>query len=563
MRFLILLILISCSALAQSNYPKDYFRSPLDIPIAIAGSFGELRPNHFHSGIDFRTQQKEGLPVFASADGFVSRIKISTGGYGKSFYIDHPNGFTTVYAHLQNGNEAIQKIVLAKHYDSKAYEIEIFPKPNEIIVKKGDVIGYSGNTGSSGGPHLHFEIRDTKTEFVINPLFFGFDNTFIDTKPPTVLGLMAYAIDDASYVNGSSKPIALGLALQDDGTYLSSKIIANGNIAFGINAHDLSDGSYGKNGVFKLEAFLNGTPYYNYMFDSFSFDETKHINSFIDYPRFKTQKQRFQKMFVGNLYAQNIIKNTRNNGMLNVANNFALNYKVVLQDFNGNKTIVNIPISYGLDLVKQTKTITKTPYFLKSKIENSYTKENVSVYIPENAFYEDLYLNFDVKDNLLTIHDSSVALSEYIGITFDVSKIPAAERAKMFIASLDGAQADYFNTTKKDNLFSTKTKKLGKYILSKDDVDPKIYKPNFISGANLDKQETLKIYISDNLSGIASYNAYLNGKWILMEYESKGNRLTHNLQDGLYINGKNEFKLVVKDNMGNTSTFESFFFKTK
>lgn len=563
MRFLVFLLFISISGFGQNNYPKDYFRPPLDIPIAIAGSFGELRPNHFHSGIDFRTQQQEGIPVFATADGFVSRIKISTGGYGKSIYIDHPNGYTTVYGHLQSCNPTIQKILIAEHYDKKNYEIEIYPKPNEIPVKKGDLIAYSGNTGSSGGPHLHFEIRDTKTEFVINPLFFGFDKSFNDTKAPQVLSLMAYSIDDSSYVNGSSKPIALSLSLQKDGTYLSSKIVANGNIAFAINAFDISDNNYGKNGVYKLDAFLNGMPYYSYAFDSFSFDETKHINTFIDYSLYKTQKQRFQKMFINYLYPKNIVKTIRNNGILNISSNFTMNYKVILQDFNENKTIVNIPISYGLQLISQPKIIKKTPYFLRAKNENSYTKDDISVYIPENTFYDDFYLNFIVKNNELTLHDDSVALSEYMTITFDVTKIPVAEREKMFIGNLDGSQINYNTTVKKNNLFSIKTKKLGKFILSKDVTAPTIYKPNFTDDANLDTQETLKISISDDLSGIASYNAYLNGKWILMEYESKLNRLTHNLSDNIYVNGRNDLKIIVKDNMGNTTTFESYFKKIK
>lgn len=563
MRILFIFLFVFNLVSAQNNYPKDYFRSPLDIPIAIAGSFGELRPNHFHSGIDFRTQKKEGLPIYAAADGFISRIKISTGGYGKSIYIDHPNGYTTVYGHLQKCVTPIQQILNSEHYSKKAYEIEIFPKPNEIPVKKGDLIAYSGNTGSSGGPHLHFEVRDTKTENVINPLFFGYDSSFIDTKAPLIMGLLAYSIGDSSSVNGSSNPVFISLSLQNDGTYLASKIVASGKIGFGINSYDISDNNYGKNGVYKLDTFLNGMPYYGYEFDLFSFDETKYINTFIDFPRYKSQKQRFQKLFVGYLYPKSITKMMKNEGLVNVSSNFTMNYKIVLQDFHGNKSIVNIPISYGVLPVTQPKIIKKTPYLLKSLNDNSYAKDDVSVFIPANSFYEDFYLNFDVKNNELFLHDDSVAVNDYITVTFDVAKIPVADREKMFIANLNGARAEYNLTLKKDNLFSIKTKKLGKFFLSKDTIAPKIYKPNFTEGANLDKLQTLKVSISDDLSGIASYNGYLNGKWILMEYESKLNRLTHNFSDNLFVDGKNEFKIIVKDNLGNSTTFESSFNKIK
>ncbi|WP_395057577.1 M23 family metallopeptidase [Flavobacterium sp.] len=563
MRILIVFLFVFNVVFAQEKYPKDYFRSPLDIPLAIAGSFGELRPNHFHSGIDFRTQKKEGFPVYATADGFVSRIKISTGGYGKSIYIDHPNGFTTVYGHLQRAVPAIQNILNAEHYSKKSYEIEIFPKPNEILVKKGDLIAYSGNTGNSGGPHLHFEIRDTKSEKIINPLFFGYDSSYIDTKAPQISEILVYPLSYGAQVNGSPNPVAISLSLQKDGTYLSSKISARGKIGFGINAYDISENNYGKNGVFKLNACLNGMPYYNYEFDSFSFDETKYINDFIDYPRYKFQNQRFQKLFVGNMYANNIIKNTKNNGVIDISSNFTMNYKIVLQDFHGNETIVNIPISYDNLPSRDASEALKTAYFLKARNENNYVKEGISVFIPANTFYEDFYLKFDVKNNELLLHDDSVAVSEYMTITFDVSKMVASDKEKMFIANLDGLKNEYNTTLKNDSLFTIKTKKLGKFFLSKDTIAPLVLKPNFIDGANLDKQQTLKVSITDDLSGIASYNAYLNGKWILMEYESKLKRLTHYLSDSVYINGNNKFLIIVKDNLGNSTTFESNFNKTK
>ena len=172
MRILIIFFFAFNVVFAQDKYPKDYFRSPMDIPLSAAGYFGELRPNHFHSGVDFRTEKREGIPVYATADGFVSRIKISTVGYGKAIYIDHPNGYTTVYGHLQSAAPAIQEVINKEEYLQKNYEIEIIPQPNEIPVKKGDLIAYSGNTGGSSGPHLHFEFRDTKTEQVINPMLF-------------------------------------------------------------------------------------------------------------------------------------------------------------------------------------------------------------------------------------------------------------------------------------------------------------------------------------------------------------------------------------------------------
>ncbi len=250
MRFSILTLLFCQFIFAQTQYPKDYFAPPLDIPMQLSGNFGELRPNHFHAGFDLKTNQREGLNVYAIAEGYVSRIKISTFGNGKCIYITHPNGYTSVYGHLQTTLGAIQDYVQKTHYKEKAFEIEMFPKPGELPVTKGQLIALSGNTGSSEGPHLHFEIRDTKSEFVINPMFFGYDKNINDTKKPTISSLYVYPMDNTT-VNQSRQPLLLKVSLQKDGTYLASKVKANGKIGFGINAVDFDNVSGNRNGVFR------------------------------------------------------------------------------------------------------------------------------------------------------------------------------------------------------------------------------------------------------------------------------------------------------------------------
>ena len=312
---LLALLLFSASVFGQKNYPKD-FRLPLDIPMQLAGNFGELRPNHFHAGLDFKTNQREGLNVYAVADGYVSRIKISTYGYGKAIYITHPNGYTTVYGHLQKAVGAIEAKIKETQYKESSYEVELFLKPNELSVKKGDVIGLSGNTGGSQGPHLHFEFRDSATEKTINPYFFGYDQSIKDTKKPIVSTLVAYPLDAESIVNKSKRPINLNLSLQNDGTYIADKVLASGKIGFGINAYDLDDVSYNSNGTYKGELLSNGKPIFEYRFDEMVFDEGRYINAFIDYTRYKKTKSRIQKLFMKQPYALSNIYEKVNNGVL-------------------------------------------------------------------------------------------------------------------------------------------------------------------------------------------------------------------------------------------------------
>ncbi|MPT36394.1 MAG: M23 family metallopeptidase [Flavobacterium sp.] len=562
MRLLLFFCFSFLCCFSQNQYPKDYFRSPLDIPLQSSGTFGELRGNHFHSGLDYKTQQRTGLPVFAVADGYVSRIKVSTFGYGHALYITHPNGVTTVYGHLKAYSGKIGEYVRKKQYAQKKFEIEMFPLASELPVTKSELIALSGNTGGSGGPHLHFEYRDTKTEKTLNPLLFGMDKETTDTKAPTVNGIVVYPISDDAVVNQSQNPILVNLSLQKDGSYMGSKVMAKGAVGFALDAYDTSDNNYSKNGIYKVETFLNGTKLYGYQFDAFSFDESRYINNFIDFERYKKTKLRYQKLFYKKSYPFSIISDNAKNGQIAVKEKDTFSYRIEVSDFHNNKTIINIPVVYSDQPVKFPRKEVTTPYFIKASNDHNFTKDNISVFVPANAFYEDFYLRFDVKNNVLDLHDDTVPAHNNITITFDVKGIPHLDYKRSFIGRMDGSKPEYFTTTKKGDLFSIRTKDLGKFMLMQDSVGPRVYKPNFATGSTIDKLDTISVHIQDDLSGIKEYNGYLNGKWILMKYDYKTKLLVHDLNDMIYDDGRNDLKIIVSDNIGNSTTFETHFFKT-
>jgi hypothetical protein len=440
----------------------------------------------------------------------------------------------------------------------------LFLKPNELIVRKGQTIALSGNTGSSEGPHLHFEFRDSKTEKIINPLLFGFDKYIKDTKKPSVSAVYVYPLDSKTTVNQSKRPLLLNLSLQKDGTYLSNKVVANGKIGFGLTAVDYDNVSGNKNGAYKIQAYLNGKPSFGYQFDTYSFDEMRYINALVDYPRYKKTYQRVQKLFMTNPYKLSIIKTDDLNGVVNVLPNLTSVYRIEVSDFFGNLSTISIPISFdGATAVVKKETVVSN-YFVKVNKDNNFSKNKISVFFPAGTFYEDFDINFDVRDDILYLHDDTVPVHSRFEISMESDKYNDAQKEKVFIADIDSRGRQGYNfTTIKENLFSTKVRSLGKYTLVVDTTPPTISIAKSIEGKWLSTQKTIQLSINDSGSGIKTYNGYLNGNWVLFEYDNKTKRITHNFSDGIVAEGANDLKVVVSDNVGNSTIFEARFFRSQ
>ncbi|MDT0650611.1 M23 family metallopeptidase [Autumnicola edwardsiae] len=561
MKFYYLLIFLTISLLAQSQpkVPQDYFENPLDFPLVLSGTFGELRSNHFHSGLDIKTQQREGLEVKSAAPGHVSRIKIQHYGYGKALYIQHPNGYTTVYGHLQRFSPEIEAYVKKQQYANESYEIELFPEAGELQLESRDLVAYSGNTGGSGGPHLHFEIRDG-SQRPMNPKLFGIE--IQDHRKPIINGLFAYPMDEDSHVNHSAERQRIRLIPLKDGTYTAEKINACGKVGFGISTVDQQDMASNQNGVYKIEANLNGDNVFQLNFDRFSFAETRHLNQLIDYEYYTSTRSRVQKLFVEESNPLSLYANVQSEGRLEIQDSLDYNYTIKVTDFAGNESVIRVPIQGEYSEKVQPKQLEETEYFVQANQSFSTEQNGIDVYIPKGSLYQDKYLDISFNGDTINLHKDDTPIHQNITIGFDVSKYEPAEKEKMFIAKLGyRGRPSYSSTYKKADRFTTGIRTFGNYTLASDNKEPWISPVNFSDGQWISNNSNLKVKISDDLSGIKSYRATVNGKFILMEYEYKDNTLTHDFRDGAVTETENDFKLIVTDNVGNTNTYEAKFFR--
>jgi murein DD-endopeptidase MepM/ murein hydrolase activator NlpD len=554
------LLLFITQIIGQTTYPSDAFRPPLDIPIILAGTFGELRSNHFHSGIDIKTQQREGLPVYSIGDGTITRVKVALWGYGKVLYVTHPNGYTSVYGHLRKFTPKIEEYIKKIQYQKKAYEVEVFPDYGELKVKKGELIAYSGNTGASSGPHVHFEIRSSVSAKPTNPLLYGID--VADATNPILEKLFLYPLSKNAQVNKSAERIQINFTKQSDGTFLANKVHAIGKIGVGFIGFDRQDMAANRNGIYAASLSVNGKTYTAYDFESFSFGETRYINTFIDYDYFGRYRKRIQKCFKSPGNRLSIYKELYNNGEIEIREGLSYTIELSIKDFKGNVVVLKMPVEGKKEELNIPKEENSTDDYVIAKKPNNYDLGGAKVYFPPNTFYEDFYIALKKGKDTVSIHENTIPAHRNFTITFDATKFTDEEQKQLFIARLDSKlQPSYTSTYKRSGTFTTRTRNLGTYTLVKDTIAPKIRAKNFKEKQWLNNYKYLSLAISDDLSGVDTYSATLNGKWILMEYEPKTNTLTYNFDDKILNQKQCVLKVTVTDNVGNENTLSTTFFR--
>lgn len=559
---LLIIFVLSFNFLFAQKESFPQYPNPVKIPISLSATFAELRTNAFHAGVDIRTQGVEGKEVFAVADGYVSRIGVSPFGYGKVIYITHNDGFTSVYAHLSKFNQKITDFVREKQYETESFAQNIILKENQFPIKKGDYLGLTGNSGSSGGPHLHYEIRYTKTQEPINPMYFGLK--IKDTKKPFIKGLAIYPLDNSA-VNNSDTAIYLDVISKGGKFYIENKEFkVNGKIAFGINVYDQADGSNNKNGAYSVELFADNELIFSIVSNKYSYDETRYINSMMDYSYFIKNNERFIRTEIDEFNGLNNLYE-RTSGVVNVNEGDTLNMKYVVKDYNKNKSVLNFKL-IGAELPEL-----ETPKVLPRSYYRIYDGESSEIYldafesdIPEFAFYRDVELKTARIDTIKNIYSyyayqlgsEEIPLHKKITIRLKPKKEYISDSG-LYVAALNRKGEFVFLGNKIINDFiEAKTNVLGVYLIAKDTIKPTIKPVNFKGDSSIADNWSLRVEIDDKETGVNKYEMLINDEWVLADYDAKNKLLIYQI-DKHIKKGHNTLKVIVTDMVGNETVYQT------
>ena len=567
-RFLILLFaFISISATIHlgisliKDYPQDYFRSPVDHAIKLSGTFGELRPNHFHAGIDIKSKTgKTGQDLFAVADGTVSRINIKSSGYGNALYIDHPNGYTSVYAHLGKFPKEIADYMQKQQYSDKTSEIEHYPPAGQFNFEKGDFIGTLGLSGRSYGPHLHFEIRDTESEVPINPLLFGLKIN--DTVGPSLRSVKVYGLD-ANLHELDAEQYSLRKSGSKYKTKKDTILVNTDQVGLALKAYDQMTGVSNLNGIYALKMYVEDSLHFAFAMDEISFDETRYINAHMDYPEREQKKSYYNRCFrlPGNQLS--IYEANEYNGVINVTSKKAIEVKYIVTDLNDNVSELTLWLKKSQQEMEFDRETYQ--YLLFHDKKNQIDRVDLKLFFPKGSLYRNLEMQFlvstdssyNIFSNVYHLHDYLTPLHKY----FDIAIKPNVElgqlKEKAFIGYCGDSQK-YTNCggTWEGEMLATKTSQLGNFCIMLDTIPPRIQPVRF--SKNWSSLSSVSFKIDDNFDvgkggkGL-SYEAYLDDQWILMSYNGKTETITYRFDEYLQP-GEHVFKLLVTDGLGNTSS---------
>ena len=570
--FTIVITLLSKTLYSSAqDSSKIFLYPPLDIPLKLSGNYGDIRSGTFHFGIDFRTNEEIGYPVYAVAKGFVSRIKIEPGGYGRAIYIDHPNGMTSVYAHLSALNDTLSKFIKQEQYKRKSFNIDMNLKPDQFIVNQCSIVGFSGNAGMSSGPHLHFELRDTKNQNTLNCL--SNDVQVWDTIKPVINSIWIYP--QISYFTEQGIPKIQHHILHKNGnykTYQDSIFLVPDLFGIGIEMFDNVTDTTRRLSIYSSQLYFDSKLLYEEKYDELSFDEVNDAYGAIDYEMKNDSNINIFNLFTQPNQELAIYKCAINHGLIYLADNEVHKIKIKVRDANNNTSELQFGIKVSMSMCNlNNKDYSTNSQLIGWKKQSIIEKTYAKIIFPEKSLYSDAFISIDTisrKKRYLSapfrIGSQKISVKKAYSITIPVINIPVQQRKKLVILNISNEKSPFsIGGSYSKNELKASTKYFGCFALGIDTIPPRIIPLNISNGKNMINENDIKIKITDNLSGISEYNAIIDGMWALFEYDAKNNLISHTFDCNRFVYNKNKHKLIVSviDKCGNSKIYSCYFIK--
>ncbi|MDX9729530.1 MAG: M23 family metallopeptidase [Bacteroidales bacterium] len=541
--------------------------SPMRETPSLSASFAELRADHFHTGLDYRTGGVQGKDVLAVDEGFVYRIAVSPTGFGKALYVRHPSGLSSVYAHLRSFRPDIEEYVLQNQYSQKSFSVSLFPQRNQFRVTRGEVIASSGNSGGSSGPHLHFELRDSATEDPVNPL--NYDGLGVsDRMRPVIDKVILYPLSHRSAVNGNRNNLTLR-TVPSDGSYGVSAAtvpVVYGETGIGIKCWDTFDNSTNRCGIYSIELLADGLKVFSFTADRFSYSETRYINAHIDYAARITSNEYIHRLHIQPGDRLSMYDGHVGRGVLSFNDDAEHEIKIIVTDANRNKSWV----TFRVKAVSKASLPPAEPDC--SKVlpwgrAADFTADGIRLHIPAGALYDTLWFRHKTRKSnngylapIHSLHNETVALHDRVRLSVRPDTVIPGMEEKLCLAHISNkGTVSYAGGNYRYGFVSGEINRLGDYTVTADTVAPEA-RFSFARGANLTGRSQFTATIIDEFSGIKSYEIFVDGEWILAEYDAKNNLLTCRPGNSkMNQNATHAIELRVTDNRGNNNTINSEF----
>ena len=551
---------LSAQFFPATEYPKNLFRDPLNIPISLAANFGELRANHYHMGLDIRTEHRENLPVFAAADGYVYRIKIEPFGFGQAIYIRHAGGYTTLYAHLNAFYPALATWVKQKQYEKESWALTLEPPPGMFSVKKGDLIAYSGNRGGSQGPHLHFEIRTDPEDINLNPLLFGLPVQ--DNVAPVFRSMAVYDRNKSFY---EQTPYFIPLKGRTGRYDIGRPVLVckTANPGFGISGFDTQTGSKNPNGIYEGIIYDQGRAVSGFQMNRISYEQTRGINAHIDYPTHASGGPYYQLLFRMPGYTHSIYREAYPGAAIQLGDGQVHNIRIELFDAFGNKSILEFKVRYQPE--GQTEKLFPGKMFYPG-MTDGWEAPSAEFFLGPNCLYDSLHLNYQElagqgQDGLSSIHqfgNSRVPLADTMTVRIKLTQF-VKQKKKVLMQWTDGLDSEVRKPDWLGDWATASFRSFGNFSLVLDTVPPVIKIPGVAENANLQHSNRLVVLVQDNYKGIRNFRATLDGHWLLFTND-KAKAYLYQFDDHCPP-GRHELNIYAEDEAGNSSTATLHFLK--